>query len=116
MGFSKADKSFFRHGTRMDAFTVAAMIATCAVLIFIGSALIAIVAAGVSHFGEALGSAEVLFSLRMSVVTSSISTALCVLFALPCAYVLTHTLLPGRRVVELLLELTLSLPDRKSVV
>ncbi|MBQ6586228.1 MAG: ATP-binding cassette domain-containing protein [Coriobacteriales bacterium] len=110
MGFSKADKSFFRHGTRMDAFTVAAMLATCAVLIFIGSALIAIVAAGVSHFGEALGSAEVLFSLRMSVVTSSISTALCVLFALPCAYVLTHTLLPGRRVVELLLELTLSLP------
>ena len=51
------------------------MLVTGMVLLFIGSAIFAIVADGISHFGEAISSEEVLFSLRMSVTTSSIISA-----------------------------------------
>ena len=51
------------------------LIATMA-LLFIGSAIAAIVIGGVAHFGEAIASEEVLFSLLMRVVTTTISTLL----------------------------------------
>lgn len=86
------------------------MLVTGMVLLFIGSAIFAIVAGGISHFGEAISSEEVLFSLRMSVTTSSISTVICLLLSLPTAYALSHVAFPGKRVAEVLMELTLSLP------
>ena len=93
-----------------DAFAWASIAATVVVLLFVGSAIVAIIVAGISHFGEALTSEEVLFSLRMSVVTSTISTVICLGLALPCAYALTRTQIPFKRVVEVVMELTLSLP------
>ena len=86
------------------------MLVTGMVLLFIGSAIFAIVAGGISHFGEAISSEEVLFSLRMSVTTSSISTVICLLLSLPIAYALSHVAFPGKRLAEILMELTLSLP------
>lgn len=86
------------------------MLVTGMVLLFIGSAIFAIVARGISHFGEAISSEEVLFSLRMSVTTSSISTVICLLLSLPTAYALSHVSFPGKRLAEILMELTLSLP------
>ena len=86
------------------------MLVTGMVLLFIGSAIFAIVAGGISHFGEAISSEEVLFSLRMSVTTSSISTGICLLLSLPTAYALSHVSFPGKRLAEILMELTLSLP------
>lgn len=86
------------------------MLVTGMVLLFIGSAIFAIVAGGISHFGEAISSEEVLFSLRMSVTTSSISTVICLLLSLPTAYALSHVSFPGKRLAEILMELTLSLP------
>ena len=86
------------------------MLVTGTVLLFIGSAIFAIVAGGISHFGEAISSEEVLFSLRMSVTTSSISTVICLLLSLPTAYALSHVAFPGKRLAEILMELTLSLP------
>lgn len=86
------------------------MLVTGMALLFIGSAIFAIVAGGISHFGEAISSEEVLFSLRMSVTTSSISTVICLLLSLPTAYALSHVAFPGKRLAEILMELTLSLP------
>ena len=86
------------------------MLVTGMVLLFIGSAIFAIVAGGISHFGEAISSEEVLFSLHMSVTTSSISTVICLLLSLPTAYALSHVSFPGKRLAEILMELTLSLP------
>ena len=86
------------------------MLVTGMVLLFIGSAIFAIVAGGISHFGEAISSEEVLFSLRMSVTTSSISAVICLLLSLPTAYALSHVAFPGKRLAEILMELTLSLP------
>lgn len=79
-------------------------------LLFIGSAILTIVASGVTHLGEAVSSEEVLFSLRMSVITSTISTTLCLLLALPTSYALTRTNMPLKRAAETLMQLTLSLP------
>ena len=96
------------RGRKRDFFSIACMVVPAFVLISIGSAILSIIAGGLAHFNEAITSEEVLFSLRMSVVTSCISTALCL--ALPTAYALTRTNMPCKRVAEVLMELTLSLP------
>ena len=95
---------------RPDLFGIVSIAVTIAVLAFVGSAIGAILVGGISHFSYAISSAEVLFSLRMSVVTSSISTVLCLALALPTAYALTRTRMPLRHAAEILMELTLSLP------
>lgn len=97
-------------GRRVDPFPVVCIVIACVPLLFIGSAILTIIAGGITHIGEAVSSAEVLFSLRMSVVTSTISTSLCLLLALPTAYALTRTDMPFKRAAETLMQLTLSLP------
>lgn len=97
-------------GRRRDPFPVVCIVIACVPLLFICSAIMTIIAGGVTHVGEAVTSAEVLFSLRMSVVTSTISTTLCLLLALPTAYALTRTNMPFKRAAETLMQLTLSLP------
>lgn len=98
------------RGRRRDVFSKVSIAVATVVLLFIGSAIFAIVAGGITHFKEAISSEEVLFSLRMSVVTSTISTLLCVVLAMPTAYALSRTNMPFKRVAEVLMELTLSLP------
>lgn len=93
-----------------DPFPIICIVIACGPLLFIGSAILTIIAGGVTHIGEAVTSDEVLFSLRMSVVTSTISTTLCLLLALPTAYALTRTNMPFKRAAETLMQLTLSLP------
>ncbi|MBO4352885.1 MAG: nitrogen fixation protein NifC, partial [Eggerthellaceae bacterium] len=99
-----------RKGYAHDPFPVLCIIAACVALLFIGSAILTIVASGVTHLGEAVSSEEVLFSLRMSVMTSTISTTICLLLALPTAYALTRTNMPLKRAAETLMQLTMSLP------
>ena len=96
--------------SEIDAFTVVATLAACVAIVFIGSAVLAILLGGIVHLGEAVTSEEVLFSLRLSFVTSTISTIICLVIALPASYAFTHFKLPAKRVIEVLLELTLSLP------
>ena len=99
-----------KTGRIRDPFPALCILAACIALLFIGSAIFAVVANGITHLGEAVSSAEVLFSLRMSVITSTISTTICLLFALPTAYALTRTNMPFKRAAETLMQLTMSLP------
>ena len=94
----------------VDVFSLCTMGVAALVLVFIGSAILAIVLGGIAHFGEAISSEEVLFSLKMSVVTSTISTSICLLLALPTAYALSRTDMPCKKLAEIVMELTLSLP------
>lgn len=98
------------RGRKRDLFSVISVCIAGLVLLFVGSAIMAIVLGGIANFREAITSAEVLFSLRMSVVTATISTTLCLFLALPTAYALSHTRMPCKRLAEILMELTLSLP------
>lgn len=108
---NSSDESVVKHrGRKRDVFSGVSIAVATMVLLFVGSAIVAIVAGGVTHFGDAIRSEEVLFSLRMSVATSTISTALCLVLALPSAYALSRTNMPFKRVAEVLMELTLSLP------
>ena len=51
-----------RHrGRKHDVFSGVSMAVATVVLLFVGSAIVAIVAGGIAHFGEAVASAEVLF-------------------------------------------------------
>ena len=95
---------------KRDVFPALCIVAACVALLFIGSAIFTIVAGGITHLGEAVSSEEVLFSLRMSVVTSTISTTLCLALALPTSYALTRTNMPFKRAAETLMQLTMSLP------
>jgi molybdate transport system permease protein len=95
---------------RREIFPALCVIALVVALAFICCAIGTIIAGGAAHVREVTSSAEVLFSLRMSVVTSLASTAICLLLALPTGYALTRTRMPFKRAVETVLELTLSLP------
>ena len=98
-------------GRRMrDPFPYVCIAIACVPLLFIGSAILTIIAGGLTHLGEAVTSEEVLFSLRMSMITSTISTTICLLLALPTAYAFTRTKMPFKRAAETLMQLTLSLP------
>ncbi len=109
---SKGSRSLARarRGKKRELFPAASVCVALVALIFMGSAIAAIVIVGISHFGDALTSAEIAFSLRMSAVTSTISTVLCLLLALPTAYALSRTKMPCKRLAGILMELTLSLP------
>ena len=98
------------HKPRLDRFSFVTIAITVIALLFIGSAIAAILISGVAHIGEAISSPEVHFSLWMSLSTSTLSTLICLALAIPTAYALTRTALPCKRAIEVLMELTLSLP------
>ena len=95
---------------RADGFSVFAVAVALLVILFISSAIFAILAGGAGNFVENLSSEELRFALKLSLCTSSISTALVMLLALPTAYALTRTAMPFKRLSSLVIELTLSLP------
>ena len=59
---------------------------------------------------ESLTSPEILFAIELSLITSVISTALCVLVAVPVAYSLARFSFPGRRIANIIMNLPLALP------
>ena len=83
---------------------------TLAALLLVGSNIAVIVIRGVKSLPGCITEPETLFALGLSVKSACISTVLCFLLAVPTAYTLTRTRIPGRRVMETILELTMSLP------
>ncbi|WP_297213926.1 ABC transporter permease [uncultured Flavonifractor sp.] len=81
-----------------------------AVSLYVAASLWGVVAGGLPHLGRALADGEIRFAVGLSLWTTTLSTALCLLLGIPCAYLLACTRLPGRRWVQALLELPLSLP------
>ena len=57
-----------------------------------------------------LASPEIQFAIMLSLVTSVVSTAVCVVFAIPVAYALARYEFTGKRVATLALTLPLTLP------
>lgn len=87
-----------------------AMVLLVLVTLFIGASLFVVVVGGMASLKEALLSQEVRFSIKLSLVTSVLSTGICILTALPCAYVLTRKEFPGKRIMEAVLSVPLSMP------
>lgn len=92
------------------AFNIISCIIAIFVMMFIFLALFSIVIKGSPFLKEAFLSQEVQFSLKLSIYTSSVSTLLCLVLAVPSAYSITRTNLPFKRFFEILIEIPLSLP------
>ena len=96
-----------RYGSKFDLITI--FIAAVVVLTFL-LAMLTIIIKGSPYLLESLQTEEVLFAIRLSVITATISTIICVLIALPTAYALVKTNMPFRNFCRILLEIPLSLP------
>ena len=94
----------------VDLFLLLCLFITLLVFALIGGNIFIILLDGLRTLPQHLSDAENQFSLMLSVRCASVSTALCFLLAVPTAYMLTREQLPCRRVVEVILELTMSLP------
>ncbi|MEA4970151.1 MAG: ABC transporter permease subunit [Candidatus Pelethousia sp.] len=91
-------------------FSAISMVVALLVMLLIGSAIFAVVLGGVAYLPAAIASQEIRFSIRTSLSTAFLSTALCMLLAVPSAYAFTRTSMPFKRAGEVLLELTMCLP------
>jgi len=93
-----------------DVFSNIAIAVALLVTLFIGGAVVAIAVGGLPSLPTALLSSEVQFAIRLSLATATISTLICFALVIPTAYALVRTNMPLKRLANVLLELTLSLP------
>ena len=105
---SWSDKS--KPPCEKGAFAAVCSVIALLVIGFVGSAVAAILAAGLPDIWSHLNTRELRFALLLSVVTATISTALVMVLALPATYALTRTQMPLKRLSQVILELTMSLP------
>lgn len=68
-----------------------------AVLLYVAASLWGVVAGGLPNLGRALADGEIRFAVGLSLWTTTLSTLLCILIGIPCAYLLAFTPLPGKR-------------------
>ena len=68
---------------KKDIFSIISITVALLMILFIGSALISVVAGGIGHLPEAVKSEEIWFSVKTSMVTATISTALCIFITIP---------------------------------
>lgn len=80
------------------------------VVVFVGWNLWVVVEGGARYLSKALASPELRFSIGMSLWTSTISTLICMLLAIPCAYVIVMRESKLTKLGEAILGLPLSLP------
>ncbi len=83
---------------------------------FIFLTLSNVVFKGLSVLVRSIASQEIQFAIRLSLFTSITSTLICVFFALPVAYGLERFNIPGRKLINIILNIPLSLPPLVSGV
>lgn len=95
---------------KLDLFSIICYIVTTLVVCLIGGIVVVILFRGGVMVPAHLQEKETIFATWLSVKTAFISSLLCFCVAIPTGYVLTHLLIPCRGGVEILLELTMTLP------
>ena len=95
---------------KTSLFDGASLIITFLTVLFLTASVCTIIIGGLPFLPAAFRSQEVLFSIKLSLATSTLSTLLCFLVGIPCAYALARCRMPLRNLCRLVLELPLSLP------
>ena len=95
---------------KISLFDGASLLLAFLTVLFLTSSIGTIVIGGLPFLPAAFRAEEVLFSIRLSLITSTLSTLLCFLVGIPCAYALARCRMPLRNLCRLVLELPLSLP------
>jgi molybdate transport system permease protein len=85
-------------------------------VLFIISALSMVLMKGVPNIFDALKSKEIQFSLKLSIYTSIISTAICILFAIPISYGLSRFDFKLKHLVNTIIDIPIALPPLVSGV
>lgn len=85
-------------------------VATISALVVLAVFFIGIIASMLAYtdwdtFIEALFSEEILFAIRLSLMTATISAVISILIAIPVAYAISRTSFPGKDIVDSLLDL-----------
>lgn len=84
---------------------------TCLTVLIVGGNVAVIAWHGFKSLPRCMANPETLFAIRLSVRSACISTVLCFLLAIPAAYTLTRAELPHGSLIEVMMELTMSLPN-----
>lgn len=85
-------------------------VATISALVVLAIFFIGIIASMVAYtdwdtFIDALMSEEILFAIKLSLITATISAVISILIAIPVAYAISRTRFPGKDIVDSLLDL-----------
>lgn len=99
-----------RRKKKLDGFSVISIAVALLMIIFIGSAIIAVVIGGIANLPEALQSPETWFSIKISLITATVSTLLIVVISIPASYAFTRTKMPFKKTSEVVMELMMCLP------
>ena len=91
-------------------FSWIASIVAILVCIFMLTAILSIVFGGAKSFFSNLREKEVREALKLSIITSTISSVVVMLLAVIVAYAFTRTEMPFKGIMELLMELSMGLP------
>ena len=99
-----------RNSQKSDLFSLISILITLLIILFISSAIFSVVLGGLQNLPTALQSEETWFSIKISLITATISTLLCVLTAIPVSYALTRTRMPFKKAAEIIMELMICMP------
>lgn len=102
--------------TSNTIFKISIGLITFILFVFFLSTLGNIVWKGLGSILDSLNNEEILFAIRLSLLTSITSTLICLFFALPVAYGLERYRFPGRKLIRVVLNIPLSLPPLVSGV
>lgn len=95
---------------KLSLFDLLAIFLTLIIAGFLLISLLTIIIGGFPYLDDAFFSKEARFSVWLSLYTSTISTFCCLLLALPIGYALARLKIPFKNILQLILELPLSLP------
>lgn len=86
------------------------------VLILTLTPLALLIKRGFPHIKKCLESKDILYSIKLSISTATISTIICLILALPTAYALTRTNMRFKKIISIIIFLPMSLPHMISGV
>ena len=94
----------------LEPFEILAYLAASIVVVFMFLIISTIFIKGIPYIKDAFFTKEVQFSIKLSMKTTSISTLICMLLAIPTSYAFTKLNFPLKKMSQILIELPLCLP------
>lgn len=95
---------------KKDVFSIISIIIALIIILFIGTAIAAVLIGGIKHLPTAIQEKETWFSLKLSLITSTVSTFICLILVIPASYAFTRTDMPFKKISEIVMELMMCLP------
>src|SRR5207237_3201481 len=97
-------------GTDRGFYLALAILGGSYVLLVVGLLLADLLYTNPGQIRDALNDPDIRFAIRLSLLTSTVTTILAVWVAVPLGYLLSRTEFPGKAVVDTLLDIPIILP------